>query len=89
MKRVIALFQHLIVIIGLEKCSVTLAEMMDHLFAGHTDIGKNANFNIAARNNKTMRVRGVVQFGEGRNKQFADTNGFKRCERLNQVIFQA
>src|SRR5665213_1308832 len=89
MKRIISTVKHLFIIIRFQKCRVALAEMVGYLLAGHTDIGKNAHLNIAARYDKAMGVAGIVQFGEGGYVQLADRDGFKRQKRFYEMLVNA
>ena len=65
---------------------MTLSEVMDHIFAGPADIGKDPDIDRAAGYHKAMRIGCIVQFGKRRYCQAPD---LKRiiCPKRNHFIF--
>ena len=58
--------KHMLTIICFQKNRMALAEMLDNMSAGITNVGKHAHFHPAVGYHKTMRIAGVMTFGEGR-----------------------
>ena len=46
---------------------MALLKMINHMLARRPNIGKNANFNIPAGNNKTMRIGGIMKLRKSYN----------------------
>src|SRR5882724_8455742 len=63
---------------------MALAEVMDHVLAGMTQVGKHSNSYRIPGHNETMRIAGVMRFQKGRDLQIANSYRFMRRNSMNQ-----
>ena len=71
-QRIPAFFQHNFIIICFQKSCVALAEILNHMIAGGTNIGEYADGYSPISYGKTMRLLRIVQFGKCLNRKIAD-----------------
>src|SRR6185436_20133464 len=57
-----SILQHALIIIGFKKSSMALFKIMNHLFAGITNVCKHANLYSIAFHNKAVRIYGIMEF---------------------------
>ena len=86
--RVTALFEHLLVIIGLQESCMAVPEMVDQLFADFAQVCKNADPDGRGGDDKTVWVRSVVCFGKGGDRQCPGRYRLMTAERLHQLRVQ-
>ena len=67
---------------------MTLFEMVNEVFTRGADVGEYAHFGVMARNQKAMRVTGIVQLGESRDAEIANPNGFIAAQRTQRKSFR-
>ena len=64
-QRVRTCFEHHLIIVGLKKCRMALFKVLHYMLTGPPDIGKHTNIDIIARDDKAMRIAGIMKLGEG------------------------
>ena len=64
MRWVTPVFQHVFIIIGFKESAMALGKMPHHFFTGISDVCKNTYGNPVMTDNKTMRINGIMGFGE-------------------------
>lgn len=74
--RISSFLQQLLLIIGLQKGRMALAEMANDVFTGSPDISEHPHVRALAGDEKTMRVASVMPLGESRDAEFPDPDGF-------------
>lgn len=85
---IVALVEHLLVIVGFEEGSVAAAEMMHQLFARAADIGEYANGGVFRSDGEAIGIGGIVVFAEGADIEVAKVNGFAVVERAYQFFIE-
>lgn len=66
---VTTVFEHGIVVVGLEKCCMALGKMVLHLLAGLANICEHPYTYATSIYHKTVRVYGIVVLSEARNTE--------------------
>lgn len=82
-RRVGALLQHLLVVVGLQKSGMALAEVVGEGLAGLTNISKHAHLGGPVGNDKTVRVGRVVALGKRPHAQPTNPDRLVGRQRMN------
>jgi hypothetical protein len=82
---VLSVFQHFVVIICFEESGIALAEVPYYMGAWGADIGEYAYPYSIAIDDKAVRVYGIVQFLESRNRKAAEGYRHTCIEAVYQV----
>src|SRR5688572_15695568 len=80
--------QHNFIIVCLQKSCVTLAEMMDHVFASPADIGKNSDVDAIAGNKETVWIARIMELRESGDRKTSYSHRQVRCKVPDKRLFQ-
>src|SRR5450631_562369 len=67
--------QHIFIIVGFQKCRMTLSKEVDQPFAGSADIGEYADIGFGSTHYKTVRIAGIMFFLKSSDTKWADGDG--------------
>src|SRR5918993_6014363 len=86
--RVPPFVQHNFVIVCLQKSCVTLAEMMDHVFASTADIGKNSDVDSIAGNKEAVWIACIMELRESGHRKTSYSHRQVRRKVPDKRFFQ-
>ena len=73
--RITTFIKHFFVIVRLQKCGMTLFEVIHHVLAGPPDIRKDPNVYTVRSDDKTVRIASIVKFWESNNGKATNSHG--------------
>ncbi len=82
---VTTVFEHYLVIVGLEKGGMALGKVLLHLLAGLAYVCEHPYTYATSIYHKTMRVYGVVVLSEARNTEPTYGHRLQGCEVANKI----
>src|SRR5687768_11539559 len=80
--------QHFFIVIGFQKCSMTLTKMFYHMTTWRTDVRKYTNINVARRDHETVRITRIMKFRKWRDRKVANIDWLIRLKTFYVFILQ-
>lgn len=83
---VLAIGEHLVVIVGLEEHGMALREMVDDMFTRFAYIGEDTYVGAVAADNEAVRIGSIVELREGHDRKITDSNRLVGHKAMRQVL---
>src|SRR5687767_10528755 len=78
-------FQHVVIVVRLQKCGMALFKMIDHVAAGYTEIGEDTYFNCCIGDNKTVWITGIMKLRKTSHSETSHLYWFISFKVCNQM----